>query len=74
MVCMTFGGARLSRHRACTCDLHLVAAISACRLSFIDFWEYITTFLTPYEPIIVMTVGGVGLGGACAALKCRTGA
>lgn len=37
--------------------------IGGAVLSFIDWWEYVTTFLTPYEPAIVMTVGLVGLGG-----------
>lgn len=32
-------------------------------LSFITWWEYITTYLTPWEPVIVMAVGLVGLGG-----------
>jgi len=37
--------------------------IGGAVLSFIHFWEYITTFLTPWEPAIVVCVGLVGLGG-----------
>jgi N-acetylglucosaminyl transferase component (Gpi1) len=37
--------------------------IGGAVLSFISFWEYITTFLTPWEPAIVVGVGLVGLGG-----------
>ena len=37
--------------------------IGGAVLTFIHNWEYITTFLTPWEPAIVVAVGLVGLGG-----------
>lgn len=38
--------------------------IGGAVLSVIELWEYITTFLTPFEPVIVVGVGFFGLGGA----------
>lgn len=37
--------------------------IGGAVLSCISFWEYVTTFLTPFEPAIVVVVGMFGLGG-----------
>jgi hypothetical protein len=37
--------------------------IGGAVLSCIDFWEYFTTYLTPFEPAIVVVVGAFGLGG-----------
>jgi hypothetical protein len=38
--------------------------IGGAVLSCIDFWDHITTFLNPYEPFIVLSLGVVGLGGS----------